>query len=71
MLEVQDNGREIEAEYIPELFDKFFRIKSTIEGSGLGLFIVKRMVENRNGRVEVTSEVGKGSLFSVFLKPEK
>lgn len=71
LLEVEDNGRGIEAEYIPELFNKYFRINSTIEGSGLGLFIIKRMVENRGGRVEVVSKVGKGSKFSIFLKHQK
>lgn len=71
LLEVEDNGRGIEAEYIPELFDKYFRISSTIEGSGLGLFIVKKMVENRGGRIEVVSKKGEGSRFSVFLQPQK
>lgn len=71
LIEVEDNGCGIEAEYIPELFDKNFRINPTIEGSGLGLFIVKRMVENRGGRIEVVSNVGKGSKFSVYLKPQK
>lgn len=70
-LEVEDNGCGIEAEHMPELFDKYFRINSSTEGSGLGLFIVKRMVENRGGRLEVMSKVGKGSLFSVFLKAQK
>ncbi|MBZ9730044.1 PAS domain-containing sensor histidine kinase [Salegentibacter sp. JZCK2] len=71
LIEVEDNGSGIEAEYLPELFDKYFRIKSNVEGSGLGLFIVKRMVEHRGGRIEVKSKVGKGSVFSVFLKPRK
>ncbi len=71
LLEVEDNGLGIAGEFIPELFDKYFRIKSTIEGSGLGLFIVKRMVENRGGRVEVISRVGEGSRFSIFLKHQK
>ena len=71
LLEVEDNGRGIEVENISEIFDKYFRINSTIEGSGLGLFIVKRMVENRGGRVEVMSKVGEGSRFSVFLKPQE
>ena len=70
ILVVEDNGSGIEEEYFPQLFDKYFRINSTIEGSGLGLFIVKRMVENRAGRIEVVSKVGKGSKFSVYLKPE-
>lgn len=71
LIEVEDNGSGIEPENIPELFDKYYRINPTIEGSGLGLFIVKRMVENRGGRIEVRSMIGKGSLFSVFLIPEK
>lgn len=71
LLKVEDNGRGIEAHYIPKLFDKHFRISSNVEGSGLGLFIVKKMVENRGGRIEVESEVGIGSRFSVFLNKEK
>ncbi len=71
LLEVEDNGRGIEAAYIPELFNKYFRVSSDVEGSGLGLFIVKKMVENRGGKIEVESEVGKGSRFSVFLKTGK
>lgn len=69
LLEVEDNGSGIEAKYIPELFNEHFRINTTIEGSGLGLFIVKRMVENRGGKIEVSSKTGEGSLFSVFLRP--
>lgn len=68
LLEVEDNGLGIETRYLPQLFDKYFRINSTIEGSGLGLFIIKRMVENRGGRIEVVSKVGKGTRFSIFLK---
>ncbi|PKQ43566.1 sensor histidine kinase [Confluentibacter flavum] len=71
LLEVEDTSCGIEAKYIPELFNKHFRINTTIEGSGLGLFIVKRMVENRGGKIEVSSKTGEGSLFSVFLRPEK
>lgn len=71
LIEVDDNGIGINAEYIPELFDKYFRINPHLEGSGLGLFIVKRMVENRGGRIEVRSRVGKGSRFSVFLNAEE
>lgn len=70
LLEVEDNGCGIDADHISELFDKHFRINATTEGSGLGLFIVKRMVENRGGRIEVVSKIGQGSLFSVFLKPQ-
>ena len=71
LLEVEDTGSGIEAEHLPKLCNKNSRINTSIEGSGLGLFIVKRMVENRAGRIEVASIVGKGSLFSVFFKPVK
>ncbi|WP_286761797.1 sensor histidine kinase [Salegentibacter sp. UBA1130] len=71
LLEVEDNSGGIKEEHLPDLFNKYFRINRAVEGSGLGLFIVKRMVENRGGRIEVTSKVGEGSIFSVFLKPQK
>ena len=71
LLEVEDNGRGIEAEHLEHLFNKYFRINSVVEGSGLGLYIVKRMVKNRNGKIEVVSTVGKGSTFSVFLRAEE
>ncbi|WP_029036798.1 sensor histidine kinase [Salinimicrobium xinjiangense] len=67
-LEVEDNGCGIKNELIPSLFNKYFRIKSSVGGSGLGLFIVKRLVENRDGRIVVTSEEGRGSKFTVILK---
>jgi signal transduction histidine kinase len=67
LLEVEDNSGGIKEEHLPDLFNKYFRINRAVEGSGLGLFIVKRMVENRGGRIEVNSKVGQGSIFSVFL----
>ncbi|MGI0105885.1 sensor histidine kinase [Salinimicrobium sp. WS361] len=70
ILEVQDNGCGIKNEFIPNLFNKYFRIKSSVGGSGLGLFIVKRLVENKGGRIEVSSQEGKGSKFTVILKSE-
>ncbi|WP_081209327.1 sensor histidine kinase [Salegentibacter sediminis] len=71
ILVVEDNGCGIEDKYLSALFDKYFRINTTVEGSGLGLFIIKQMVGNRGGRIEVTSKPGEGSRFSVFLKIQK
>ncbi len=71
LLEVEDNSCGIEASNLPKLFDQFFQVNKTVEGSGLGLFIIKRMVNNRGGRIEVSSEVGHGSKFSIFLKMQK
>ena len=69
--EVMDTGIGISQEDLPKIFDKFYRVKSeqtrNIMGSGLGLSIVKGIVEAHLGSIEVESEPGKGTTFSVFL----
>lgn len=68
---VEDSGCGIPKENIDTLFDSFARadlIKNrTIEGTGLGLAIAKKMIEGMNGEVSVTSEYGKGSVFTFSL----
>lgn len=68
---IQDNGFGISAVNQKKLFEKFFRVKnkktSHIEGTGLGLFITKELVEKMNGTVNVESAAGKGSTFSFSL----
>ncbi len=68
---VEDNGEGIAGADLPNVFERFFRAdKSRARnsgGSGLGLTIVKRIVEAHQGRIEVQSEPGKGSLFSFTL----
>jgi signal transduction histidine kinase len=49
-------------------FGMFKRLHSHVEGTGVGLYMVKRMVENAGGRIEVESEVGVGSVFKVYFK---
>jgi two-component system NtrC family sensor kinase len=70
-LQVRDTGIGIALEDQRHVFDKFFRVRSDaterINGSGLGLSIVKAIVEKHNGRVWVESEPGKGSTFTVVL----
>ena len=70
-LVVRDTGIGIPAECLGRVFDRFYRItESRVRadgGSGLGLSIVKVAAEAHRGRVEVTSEPGKGSTFTVFL----
>jgi two-component system, sensor histidine kinase and response regulator len=69
---VKDNGIGIPATALPHLFDKFYRVPDpqhqSQTGSGLGLAIVKTIVERHNGRIEVISEAGAGSTFTVYLK---
>ncbi len=68
---VSDQGIGIEPEEIPKIFDKFYRVKSPqtrqIIGTGLGLPIVKSVVEAHRGSIEVESQVGVGSTFRVLL----
>jgi two-component system NtrC family sensor kinase len=68
---VQDDGIGIPAEAMPRLFEKFYRVKSAetddITGSGLGLSLVKSIVEKHQGRIWVESQHGHGSKFTVVL----
>ncbi|WP_400191612.1 PAS domain-containing protein [Hymenobacter sp. B81] len=67
VLEVRDNGLGIEAAYQPRLFSMFQRFHTHVEGSGIGLYMVKRMVDNVGGRIEVHSQPGAGTTFFVHL----
>jgi len=66
---VRDTGPGIPTEDLPHLFQKFYRVDNsatrTIGGSGLGLFISRKIVELYNGRIWVESELGKGSTFYI------
>ena len=70
-LDVADTGLGIQAQNLPHIFDEFFREKKKetrdIEGNGLGLAIVKRLVDRASGKIEVQSNEGAGSTFSVYL----
>jgi two-component system phosphate regulon sensor histidine kinase PhoR len=71
---VQDTGIGISEEDLPQIFDKFARVKSEktrgIVGTGLGLSIVKNIVDAHLGSIAVESEEGKGTVFTVLL-PQK
>ncbi len=68
---VQDNGPGIPGADQKRIFEKFYRgkdpLERSIEGSGLGLAMVKHVVEAHGGKVGVRSEVGKGAAFTVLL----
>jgi PAS domain S-box-containing protein len=62
---IEDDGCGIDLNVISKIFDPFFTQKDS--GTGLGLSISQKIVEQHGGRIEVRSEVGKGSTFTVFL----
>jgi signal transduction histidine kinase len=68
---VSDNGLGIPKEHLPYIFDRFYQFKhpslKTQHGSGLGLSIVRELTEKMGGSVEVESEPGKGSTFTISL----
>ena len=66
-LVVTDTGRGIPADALPRLFERYSRASTDRAGTGLGLMIVREIVEAHGGTVEVTSDVGVGSTFRVRL----
>lgn len=71
LLSVRDSGIGIPHEDVSKIFETFYQVKGenqgAYEGSGLGLPIVKKIVEVHHGSIEVDSELGRGSKFSVFI----
>ncbi|MFD1863876.1 two-component system histidine kinase PnpS [Planococcus chinensis] len=69
--EVEDQGIGIAASELPRLFERFYRVDRARSrnqgGTGLGLSIVKHLIEAHHGKVEVRSEVGKGTTFTIYL----
>jgi signal transduction histidine kinase len=65
VIEVADNGRGIAPDHLPNIFRPFYTTKG--DGTGLGLSLARRIVEDHQGRIQVTSTVGKGTTFAVIL----
>ena len=75
IVRVTDNGEGIEQEHLPRLFERFYRVDKSGSrnegGSGLGLSIVKHIIEAHNEKIYVESEPGVGSEFSFTLEKAK
>jgi two-component system NtrC family sensor kinase len=66
-VEVADDGRGIASEVLPKIFDPFFSTKEIGKGTGLGLSISYKIVQQHGGRIDVESQVGAGTRFTVWL----
>lgn len=67
LLTVKDNGMGIALEDQAKIFEKGGRLNSELEGTGMGLYIIKRMLESMGGTISVESKPGKGSAFLVYF----
>ena len=66
-LKVSDSGSGIEKEHMDRIFDPYFTTKDKDSGTGLGLANVQSIVKNHKGHIEVESELGRGTVFSIYL----
>ena len=67
VLAVQDNGLGLDLNQEKKLFAMFKRLHNHVEGTGIGLYMVKKIIENAGGKIEVQSKVGEGSTFQIFF----
>ncbi|GAA5025605.1 hypothetical protein GCM10011506_10380 [Marivirga lumbricoides] len=66
-IEVKDNGQGIDKEHQGKIFDMFYRANNSAQGTGLGLFILKRAVERLHGEIKLESTPGIGTTFNISL----
>jgi signal transduction histidine kinase len=69
IISVQDNGMGIPKDDLDKIFDLYGRLHHDIEGQGIGLYLAQKIVHAAGGNITVESEQGKGSKFSIYLKP--
>lgn len=67
VMTIRDNGLGIDPVYLPRVFEMYFRANERSTGNGLGLYIVKKMVDKMNGRIEIKSELGEGTEVKIFM----
>jgi two-component system, OmpR family, phosphate regulon sensor histidine kinase PhoR len=68
IISVKDNGIGIKKKNIESIFSKYFKLESAVGGSGIGLYLVKQIVNRSGGKILVNSQAGKGTEFQVYLK---
>ena len=68
-IDFTDTGIGIEPEYLPEIFEIFFTLKTT--GTGIGLAVTQQIIQMHNGKIEVTSAPRKGTTVTIYLPKER
>ena len=68
IISVKDNGMGIKKKNLESIFSKYYRLENSIEGSGIGLYLVKEIVTIAGGKILVKSQTGRGTEFLVYLK---
>jgi signal transduction histidine kinase len=66
-IHISDSGSGIPAESLDTIFEPYFTTKKPGEGTGLGLFVTRKLVENLGGSISVISEPGQGTVFTITL----
>ena len=67
IVEITDNGIGMSKDVSKRIFEPFYTTKPIGEGTGLGLDIVRKIIDKHNGKIEVESQLGKGTTFKVFI----
>lgn len=70
VISVRDNGIGVEEDNIARIFSKYQRLNKSVEGSGIGLYLVKEILTHTGGEITVDSRLGEGSEFKVYLRQE-
>lgn len=68
IISIQDNGMGMDLTKGPSIFGMFQRLHHHVDGTGIGLYIVKKIMDNSEGKIEVDSEVGSGTRFRLYFK---
>ncbi len=68
LLSVRDNGEGIPEKQHSKIFSLFKRLNKSVDGSGMGLYIVKKIIDNNGGKIDVESQVGEGTTFKIYLE---
>lgn len=71
IIKVKDEGCGIVKEDIPKIFQQFYQGKHKNSGMGLGLYVVKEIIQQHEGNIKVTSRIGKGTTFQIILKGQE